>query len=95
MCADLGIQAKKSRPCRPQTNGKIERFRRALANGRAYACFYESEGPRYEARLAYLHTFNHHRISIHASSTARTPLEDDGESDQLGILAEGYIPRAL
>jgi transposase InsO family protein len=32
-CADLGITAKKTRPHRPQTNGKIERFHRTLADG--------------------------------------------------------------
>ena len=32
-CAELGITAKKTRPYRPQTNGKIERFHRTLADG--------------------------------------------------------------
>jgi len=37
-CADLGITAKKTRPYRPQTNGKIERFHRTLADGWATSC---------------------------------------------------------
>ena len=32
-CAELGITPKKTRPYRPQTNGKIERFHRTLADG--------------------------------------------------------------
>ena len=32
-CADLGVTAKRTRPYRPQTNGKIERFHRTLADG--------------------------------------------------------------
>ena len=45
-CADLGITVKKTRPYRPQTNGKIERFHRTLADGWAYARYYDSETAR-------------------------------------------------
>jgi len=36
VCAQLGITVKKTRPYRPQTNGKIERFHRTMADGWAY-----------------------------------------------------------
>ncbi|NEN80701.1 IS481 family transposase, partial [Nocardioides zeae] len=36
-CKDLAITPKHTRPYRPQTNGKIERFHRTLADGWAYA----------------------------------------------------------
>ena len=36
-CAELGITPQTTRPYRPQTNGKIERFHRTLADGWAYA----------------------------------------------------------
>ena len=32
-CRQLGIKAKRTRPYRPQTNGKIERFHRTLSDG--------------------------------------------------------------
>jgi transposase InsO family protein len=60
-CADLGITVKKTRPYRPQTNGKIERFHRTLADGWAYARYYDSEAARREALPGWLHTYNHHR----------------------------------
>ena len=46
------IKHKRTRPYRPQTNGKIERFHRTLADGWAYARCYTSETER--RRLAAL-----------------------------------------
>jgi transposase InsO family protein len=60
-CAQLGIKAKKTRPYRPQTNGKIERFHRTLAQGWAFARHYRSESARRNALAAWLHHYNHHR----------------------------------
>jgi transposase InsO family protein len=60
-CGELGITAKKTRPYRPQTNGKIERFHRTLADGWAFAKFYNSEKARRAALPAFLHDYNHHR----------------------------------
>ena len=60
-CAELGITPKKTRPYRPQTNGKIERFHRTLADGWGYARCYESEAERRAALSAWIHEYNHHR----------------------------------
>jgi transposase InsO family protein len=60
-CDQLGITAKRTRPYRPQTNGKIERFHRTLADGWAYARYYPSEAARRAALPAWLHFYNHHR----------------------------------
>ena len=60
-CAELGITPKKTRPYRPQTNGKIERFHRTLADGWAFSRHYNSESARRAALPAWLHEYNHHR----------------------------------
>ncbi|GAA4885574.1 IS481-like element IS1649 family transposase [Serinicoccus chungangensis] len=56
-----GHQALPHRPRRPQTNGKVERFHRTLADGWGYARCYTSENERRQALPRWLHEYNHHR----------------------------------
>ena len=60
-CAELQIRHKRTRPYRPQTNGKIERFHRTMAGEWAFARHYPSESARRSALPAWLHTYNYHR----------------------------------
>ncbi|AGL17573.1 integrase catalytic protein [Actinoplanes sp. N902-109] len=60
-CAELGVAVKKTRPYRPQTNGKVERFHRTLADEWAYAKACTSENARRKALPRILHTYNYHR----------------------------------
>ena len=55
------IAHKRTRPYRPQTNGKVERFNRTLLEEWAYARPYTSETQRVAAYADFLHTYNHHR----------------------------------
>jgi transposase InsO family protein len=71
-CADLGIVHKRTRPYRPQTNGKIERFHRTLGDGWAYARFYNSEAERRAALPAWIHFYNHHRA--HSAIGGQPPI---------------------
>jgi transposase InsO family protein len=71
-CAELGIAHKRTRPYRPQTNGKIERFHRTLANGWAYARYYDSTEQRNQALPGWLHHYNHHRA--HSAIAGRPPV---------------------
>jgi transposase InsO family protein len=60
-CAELHIRHTRTRPYRPQTNGKIERFHRTMGNEWAFARHYPNELTRRSALPAWLHTYNHHR----------------------------------
>jgi transposase InsO family protein len=60
-CTELNITPKRTRPYRPQTNGKIERFHRTMSDGWAFARHYNSESARRNALPAWLHAYNHHR----------------------------------
>jgi len=71
-CAALGITHKKTRPYRPQTNGKIERFHRTMADGWAYSSCYPSETARRQALPAWLHYYNHHRP--HTATEGQPPI---------------------
>ncbi|WP_030596063.1 IS481 family transposase, partial [Streptomyces anulatus] len=59
--AAQGISHKRTRPYRPQTNGKVERFNRTLLDEWAYAKAYRTEAERRDAYPRWLHTYNHHR----------------------------------
>jgi transposase InsO family protein len=71
-CLELGITHKRTRPYRPQTNGKIERFHRTLSDGWAYARLYQSETERRDALPGWLHFYNHHRA--HSAIGGQPPI---------------------
>jgi transposase InsO family protein len=71
-CAGLGVTPKRTRPYRPQTNGKIERFHRTMAQGWAFRRLYLSESQRRKALPGWLHEYNHHRP--HSATERRPPI---------------------
>jgi transposase InsO family protein len=60
-CRALGIRHLRTRPYRPQTNGKAERFIRTLLAGWAYGAIYRSSAERTAALDGWLAHYNHHR----------------------------------
>jgi len=60
-CRALGIRHLRTRPYRPQTNGKAERFIRTLLGGWAYGAIYRTSSERTGALDGWLWTYNHHR----------------------------------
>src|SRR5438309_6321130 len=60
-CRALGVRHLRTRPYRPQTNGKAERFIRTLLVGWAWGAIYASSAERTAALDGRLWHYNHHR----------------------------------
>jgi transposase InsO family protein/transposase len=71
-CHVLGIRHLRTRPYRPQTNGKAERFIRTLLGGWAYGAVYGSSHERTAALDGWLWHYNHHRQ--HSAIGRQTPI---------------------
>jgi transposase InsO family protein len=71
--ADTRVTHKRTRPYRPQTNGKVERFHRILLEEWAYIRPWTSEAQRALAYDGFIHFYNHHRS--HGALAWATPHE--------------------
>jgi transposase InsO family protein len=71
-CRALGLRHLRTRPYRPQTNGKAERFIRTMLNGWAYGAVYRSSHDRTAALDGWLHHDNHRRP--HQAIARQTPI---------------------
>jgi transposase InsO family protein len=73
-CRGLGIRHLRTRPYRPQTNGKAERFIRTLLGGWAYGAIYRDSHERNAALAGWLDFYNRrrpHGALSHKPPTAR------------------------
>jgi transposase InsO family protein len=71
-CRRLGIRHLRTRPRRPQTNGKAERFIRTMLAGWAYGAIYASSRERTQALDGWLWHYNHRRR--HAALGHKPPI---------------------
>jgi transposase InsO family protein len=60
-CRILGLKHLRTKPYRPQTNGKAERFIRTMLAGWAYGAIYRSSAERTSALDGWLWRYNHER----------------------------------
>jgi transposase InsO family protein len=60
-CRAHGVRHLRTRPHRPQTNGKAERFIRTMLAGWAYGAIYATNHERTAALDGWLYHYNHHR----------------------------------
>jgi transposase InsO family protein len=72
-CHALGVRHLRTRPYRPQTNGKAERFIRTMLDGWAYGAIYASSTQRTQALDGWLWHYNHRRR--HAALSRQTPAQ--------------------
>jgi transposase InsO family protein len=70
--ADAGVGHRRTRPYRPQTNGKVERFNLTLKWEWAYARPYETNASRTDELERWLHDYNYHRP--HMAHQGRPPI---------------------
>jgi transposase InsO family protein len=76
VCQKLGIRHRYTRPYRPQTNGKAERFIQTALREWAYARRYESSAQRLAHLRPWTHQYNWHRP--HASLNQLPPISRSG-----------------
>ena len=81
-CRLLGIRHLRTRPRRPQTNGKAERFIRTMLDGWAYSgAIYASSRERTAALDGWLWTYNHRRP--HGALSHKPPIARLNEQNNL------------
>jgi transposase InsO family protein len=81
-CAELGMRHLFTRPYRPRTNGKAERFIQTLTNRWAYGAIYGSSAERTAALPGWLDHYNFRRR--HGSLGHRPPAARLAELEQRG-----------
>jgi transposase InsO family protein len=85
-CRALGIRHLRTRPYRPQTNGKAERFIRTMLGGWAYGAIYRSSAERTAALAGWLDFYNRRRP--HGALSHKPPL---ARLNELNNLLGSYI----
>ncbi len=85
-CRALGIRHLRTRPYRPQTNGKAERFIRTMLAGWAYGAIYRNSTERTAALAGWLDCYNRRRP--HGALSHKPPIT---RLNELNNLLGSYI----
>ena len=85
-CRAMGLRHLRTRPYRPRTNGKAERFIRTLLGGWAYGAIYGTSRERTAALDGWLWTYNHRRP--HGALSHKPPI---ARLNELNNPARSYI----
>jgi transposase InsO family protein len=85
-CRALGIRHLRTRPYRPQTNGKAERFIRTLLGGWAYGAIYANSTERTAALAGWIDFYNRRRS--HGALSHKPPI---ARLNELNNLTGSYI----
>jgi len=80
-CRTLGIRHLRTRPYRPQTNGKAERFIRTMLGGWAYGAIYRDSDERNAALAGWLDFYNRRRP--HGALSHKPPIARLNELNNL------------
>jgi transposase InsO family protein len=86
-CRNLGLKPRHTRPRRPQTNGKAERFIQTLIREWLYARLYPTNHHRSSVLDSYLNHYNHQRR--HRSLNGHTPAQ------RASTTSPGHTPGSL
>jgi transposase InsO family protein len=84
-CRALGVRHLRTRPYRPQTNGKAERFIRTLLSGWAYGAIYRDSAERNAALPGWMDFYNRRRP--HGALSHKPPI---ARLNELNNLAGSY-----
>jgi transposase InsO family protein len=76
--AEAGIRHLRTRPYRPQTNGKAERFNQTLRDEWAYDQPYQTNQQRLDSLPKWLHDYNWHRLhtEVQGPPASRLPVNN-------------------
>jgi transposase InsO family protein len=85
-CRGLGVRHLRTRPYRPQTNGKAERFIRTLLSGWAYGAIYANSTERTAALAGWIDFYNRRRP--HGALSHKPPI---ARLTELNNLPGSYI----
>ena len=92
-CRLLGVRHLRTRPRRPRTNGKAERFIKTMIAGWNDGAIYGSSRERTQALDGWLWTYNHRRP--HGALSHQPPISPQRAEQPAWVLHLGDVPRVF